>query len=48
MFSVYSNDKYKNFLLKKFFKIFQNGGAILSDIYVVKTIIFPPAFQAKL
>ena len=33
MFSVYSSDKYKNFLPRKFFKIFQNGGAIISDIY---------------
>ena len=39
-FSVYSNGKSKNFLLKKFSKIFQNGGAMHGDIYVVKTSIF--------
>ena len=39
-FSVYSNGKSKNFLLKKFSKIFQNGGARHGDIYVVKTSIF--------
>ena len=46
-FSVYSNGKSKNFLLKKFSKIFQNGGAMHGDIYVVKTSIFGPAFQIK-
>ena len=39
-FSVYFNGKSKNFLLKKFSKIFQNGGAMHGDIYVVKTSIF--------
>ena len=42
-FSVYFNGKSKNFLLKKFSKIFQNGGAMHGDIYVVKTWIFGPA-----
>ena len=46
-FSVYFNGKSKNFLLKKFSKIFQNGGAMHGDIYVVKTSIFGPAFQIK-
>ena len=39
-FSVYSNGKSKNFLSKKFSKIFQNGGAMHGDIYIVKTSIF--------
>ena len=39
-FSVYSTGKSKNFLLKKFSKIFQNGRAMHGDIYVVKTSIF--------
>ena len=46
-FSVYFNGKSKNFLLKMFSKIFQNGAAMLGDIYVVKTSIFGPAFQIK-
>ena len=46
-FRVHSRDNSKNFLLKKFSKIFQNGGAMHGDIYVVKTSIFGPAFQIK-
>ena len=40
-------DKSKNFLLKKFFKLFQNGGVLHSNIYVVKIRIFSPACQDK-
>ena len=46
-FNVQSSDKFKNFLLKKFFMIFQNGGDICSDIYVVKTRLFCPVCQVK-
>ena len=46
-FNVQSSGKFKNFLLKKFFMIFQNGGDICSDIYVVKTRLFCPVCQVK-
>ena len=42
VFSIYS------ILLKKFFKLFQHGGVLHSNIYVVKTRIFRPACQVKL
>ena len=47
-FSLHSSGKFKNFLLRKFFETFQNGGDICSGIYVVKTRIFCPVYQVKL
>ena len=47
-FSVHSIGKFKDFLLKKFFMIFQNGGDMCPDIYVVKTRIFRPVCLVKL
>ena len=47
-FSIYFMDKSKSFLLKKFFRLFQNEDGVLhSNIYVVKTRIFCPACQVK-
>ena len=46
-FSVQFWGKFKNFLLKNFFMIFQNGRDMPPDIYVVKLRIFPPVYMDK-
>ena len=47
VFSIYSRDKSKNILSKKFFKLFKNGRVLDSNVYVVKTRIFSPACKVK-